>query len=501
MVKKTRRKTTTIKSYVLDSNILLHDPDSMFQFENNHVYIPVEVLEEIDNFKAEQTERGANARRVNRSLDALFAQSPTRMKKGVDLPNGGRLSVIINPMEATSASLVRLQAQFPDFNKMDNRILAAALYVQETQPPPTVFVTKDIGLRLKALSLGLRAEDYLTDKKNIVSPEDEYREVMIPDPLFARFHNEGRVTTEKDLGLEINEYALLVNETNPSHKAPCRYYGSGEFRKLITPLFLQIPKGIVLKPRSYEQAFLMDAILDSSIHLVTVTGKAGTGKTIVSIGTALALLGREDSPYDGLTISRPVVTMGKDIGALPGGIAEKLDPFLRPYYDSLSVLMPMRRVNYSGQPVALLSADPDKWSRKDRKHIRKHKQTLQQMPNGQQVQNLPLKPWEVLQRLGILEIEALQFIRGRSIPRRLFLLDEAQHLTPHEAKTVVTRMAEGSKIILLGDPHQIDHPLLDAKSNGLVYTQNKTRNQSLAVSVKLTKGERSPLAEMATNLL
>jgi PhoH-like ATPase len=504
MKSKKNPKRSTIKGYVLDTNVLLHDPESLFQFQNNHVFIPVEVLEEIDNFKTEQTERGANSRRVNRSLDNLFAHDPARMREGVDLPNRGKLFVVINPLDRGSKSLTRLLSQFPDLSKKDNRILCSALYVQDTQPPPVILVTKDINMRLKALALGLRAEDYLTDKKHIVA-DGAYRDIQVSEESYSRFLHDGRITLKKGEGgaADLNEYVFLVNAESPNHRRPCRHYGNGEFRRLLTPQSIQIPHGINFTPRSAEQSFLIDALMDPSIALVTVLGKAGTGKTLLSIGTALASICREGSPYDGLTISRPVVVMGKDVGALPGGLQEKLDPYLRPYYDALAVLFPNRRPAFQefvGQPAPMPSLNPSEWTRKDRKHFRK--QQVQQQPskpNGG-AGGSP-KPWEILQRSGVLEIEALGFIRGRSIPRRFFLVDEAQQLTPHEAKTIITRMSEGSKIVFMGDPQQIDNPFVDSRSNGLVYTQSRTRNQALAASVRLFKGERSPLAEMGATLL
>lgn len=512
--KTSRRKAkpaSGIKAFVLDTNVLIHDPECIFQFQENLVFLPVEVLEELDNFKSEQTERGASARRVNRTLDSLFAQDPNKMKDGVELPNGGRLFVIINPHSGSVGQLL-VKSQFPNDTKQDNRILASAMYVSESQPPPVILITKDVNMRLKALSLGMRADDYLTDKKNLVV-ENKHSELLVSPNMLERFHNEGRVTMEHIENIGINEYLLLVDDTNPNHRVPCRHYGSGEFRKLITPNYLQIPKGITLKPRSFEQAFLMDAILDPNIPLVTVQGKAGTGKTIVSIGAALALLGRDDSPYDGITISRPVVAMGKDLGALPGGLDEKLRPWLQPYYDALGVLMPTRS-NREQAPIQHMQERQEHrgqqnqgagdFTRKDRKHFRKDKQR-QPYPNAgggnQGGPSMAKKPWELLQAAGVLEIEALQYIRGRSIPRRIFILDEAQQLTPHEAKTVITRMSEGSKVIIMGDPAQIDNPYVDSRSNGLVVTQNKLRNQKLAAHVKLLKGERSALAELGATML
>ncbi len=260
--------------------------------------------------------------------------------------------------------------------------------------------------------------------------------------------------------------------------------GSGQFRKLKIPSFLQVPQGIAVRPRNLEQQFFLDALLDPTVSLVTCAGKAGTGKTILSTASALFQIGQDY--YDGVSISRPVVSMGNEIGFLPGDINEKMHPWLQPYHDALNVIMP-------SQP-AKESQFQDK--RTSRRAHNKHGEKENGNGNGHKVspQN---KPYYRLIESGILEIEPLGFIRGRSIPNRYFILDEAQQLTPHEVKTIISRMSEGSKLILIGDPTQIDNPYVDAQSNGLVYTRNKLKNQRIAAHVSLTKGERSALAELA----
>ena len=277
---------------------------------------------------------------------------------------------------------------------------------------------------------------------------------------------------------------------------PARYYGDGLARRLKLPDFMKAPGGIPIRARNLEQQFLIDALLDDSIHMLTCFGKAGTGKTLLSIAGALHQVCDDSSRYDGVSISRPVIAVGKDIGFLPGTLEEKMKPWLQPYYDALEVLIPSKPPK-----------DPQFASKKVSK--KKHKNRDAQsggvihapapLPHG--LGGIVAKPYERLLKSGLVEIEALAFIRGRSIARRFFILDEAQQLTPHEVKTVITRISEGSKIVLIGDPAQIDNPYVDSRSNGLVYCHNRMRGQAVAAHVKLTKGERSKLAELAADLL
>jgi PhoH-like ATPase len=482
-LKKGKQKSK-IKVYVLDTNILVCDPHSIFKFQDNTVCLPIETLEELDNFKTEQTERGAAARSVHRILDKLFENDPKKMAEGVVTEHGGRVMVVINPLDDTSKSLKKMKAHFSDMKKMDHRILACALYVQETMPPPVILVSRDINMRLKAIAMGMEAQDYLNDKKDIVETGG-HEEIEVTESELNRFYSDGEVTLE-DTNLPLNTYVILVNKSDPSKKAAARVYANKVFKRTAVAEGVAIRGGIFLKPRSFEQRFLMDAILDPSISLITVQSKAGCGKTVVSLGTALNVLQTPNSTYHGVTISRPIVSMGKDLGALPGDINDKLRPWLQPYYDALQFLMPVRvtpiHPSQAGEPG----------SRKERK---------QQRHSGGESGGVGLKPYEGLIKSGLLEIEALQYIRGRSIPNRIFILDEAQNLTKHEIKTVITRMSEGSKIIIMGDPEQIDNPFVDSISNGLVYAANKLAGESCCAHIKLLKGERSKLAEIGSKLL
>jgi len=495
------RVAKKVKTFVLDTNVLLHDPQSIFKFEDNNLAIPVEVLEELDAIKGEQSsERGRNARRVHRILQELLPDTRA-MQEGVELRNGGTLSIIINPFLADpsrrSPAMDRLRAILPDLSKKDNRIIAAALFVQEQFPPPTILVTKDVNVQLKARALGLESQDYLNDKVPEDAEEASYREIGLTIYELQRFCSEGAFELGEDAarGLYLNEYLLL--RSNEGKTMPARYHGDGLVRRLKIPEFVKAPGGVPIRPRNLEQQFLVDALLDESIQMITCCGKAGTGKTLLSTACALHQTSDEHSKYDGVSISRPIIALGKDIGFLPGTLDEKMKPWLQPYYDALEVLMPSKPPK-----------DPQFAAKKvSKKRHRQHGEAFSgPAAGGYAGANghgplSPIKPYERLLKSGLVEIEALCFIRGRSIARRFFILDEAQQLTPHEVKTVITRISEGSKIVLIGDPAQIDNPYVDSRSNGLVYCHNRMKGQSVAAHVKLTKGERSRLAELAADLL
>jgi PhoH-like ATPase len=499
------RVSAKVKTFVLDTNVLLHDPQSIFKFEENNLAIPVEVLEELDSIKGEQsTERGRNARRVHRLLQELLPDSRS-MHEGVELPNGGTLSIIINPylMEAGrhSPAMERLRAILPDLSKKDNRIIASALFVQEQFPPPTILVTKDVNVQLKARAVGLESEDYLNDKVPQTDEEASYREIPLSIYELQRFCSEGAFDLDETVAkpLYLNEYLLLRSDEGKT--MPARYHGDGLVRRLKIPDYVKAPGGLSIRARNLEQQFFMDALLDENIHMLTCFGKAGTGKTLLSIACALHQTHDDHSRYDGVSISRPVIALGKDIGFLPGTLEEKMKPWLQPYYDALEVLMP------SKPPKEPQFAAKKVSKKKHKKHDERFMasmaapQASHASHNGGHGGAVVAKPYERLLKSGLVEIEALAFIRGRSIARRFFILDEAQQLTPHEVKTVITRIAEGSKIVLIGDPAQIDNPYVDSRSNGLVYCHNRMKGQAVAAHVKLMKGERSRLAELAADLL
>ncbi len=485
------------KHYVLDTNVLIHDPQSMFHFEEHTVWVPVEVLEELDHFKSEATTRGANAREVHRRLNECFG-SAEEMKQGVKLENGGHLRVCINPHirfdergwqilnESDRFKLVR--ALFPDMSSKDNRILASAVYLADTQTARVILVTKDINMQLKARTLGLEAQDYRTDRvedsdigRVQEQGADEVETLDIPGYTLQAFASQQQIVLAQAAGLLPNQYVLLRNEEEPSHGVPARHVGNGEFRKLQCD-HINIRGGRSFQAANLGQRFLLDALYNPDISLVTVYGKAGTGKTLLSVGAALEQVQAGD--YEKLLITRVIMPTGRDIGFLPGRMEEKMQPWVQPAYDALEQLLARPR-------------KPEQFDNK--KQSSRKSGTAPKEPA--QPQNKMARPYEPLMEAGLLEIEAIAHIRGRSIPRAIFIVDEAQQLTPHEAKTLVTRMGKGSKIILIGDLAQIDNPYVDAHTNGLVFTRNRLQTQAFSAHINLFKGERSEMADAAANLM
>ncbi|MCH8474471.1 MAG: PhoH family protein [Opitutales bacterium] len=481
------------KTYLLDTNVLLHDPQAIFKFQEHNVVLPFEVLQELDRFKSDQSEKGRNARHLHRVLRDLFPSSQESMDKGVTLESGGRLYVLANRYlmegEGSSPGMKMLRSLSRDLDKIDNRILACLVYLGENWKSPVTLVTKDINLYLKAKAIGLPAEDFLNDKvrEEELNEKEFHPTLQLSQTLFQRFGSEGTVEIEPDqlpVHTGCNDYVSVEGEHDQI--LPARYDGEGSLHRLQLPSQIQIPGAISIRPRNLQQQFLMDALLDPEISLVTCYGKAGTGKTIVSTACALSLVAQD--LYDGLSITRPVISLGQEIGFLPGDLNEKMMPWVQPYHDALNVLFPLRQEGtFRGS------------RKKAAKQARKKSASNAGSKSSSTGQ--PVKPYQQLMDAGILEIEALCYIRGRSIPRRFFILDEAQQLTPHEVKTVISRMSEGSKLVLIGDPSQIDNPYVDSQSNGLVYTRNRLRHQRITAHVKLTQGERSPLADLAVSLM
>lgn len=503
---------STAKHYILDTNVLIHDPQSPFQFQENVVWIPITVFEELDRFKGESTTRGAHARDVHRRLSERF-HTPLEMEKGVRLENGGWLRVCVSPVArfdgegwhlvSESKRFQTLRDLFPDMSSADNRILAAAVAVADAESGPVVLVTKDINLMLKARALGLDAQDYRTDRvedgdirRTIRRTEEEYESLDIPGHTLQAFASQESIVIESAAKLPNNHYLLLRNREEPTHAIPAVHVADGELRKLRRD-HIVIRGGKTLTALNLGQRFLLDALYDPNITLITVYGKAGTGKTLLTVGASLEQVQTGD--YQKILITRVIMPTGKDIGFLPGRIEEKMAPWVQPAFDALEVLLTRLR-------------KPEHFEHKKQSQ-RKSQQRPGQQPQPQQPapqfnqgnsqggQSKPMRPWEPLMQSGVLEVEAITHIRGRSIPNAIFIVDESQQLTPHEAKTLITRMGKGSKIILIGDLGQIDNPYVDAHTNGLVYARNRLQSQPWMAHINLFKGERSEMAEVAANLM
>ena len=438
-----------MKTYVLDTNVLLHDPQAIHKFQDNTVIVPLTVFEEIDRFKKEQSETGRNARQISREIDGFRKQS--KLVEGIALENGGIFKVAIYREEFLQKLPPELQV-----DQGDNRILAVAKDLQETLPAGSViFITKDINLRIKADTIGMIAQDYQNDK---ISVDDLYTgttQLQVGREVVDRFYENGSLELEGEFNA--NQGLTLIDETNPSHSAIGRY---NSLTRQLLPL-IRVPKNGVwgIHPRNREQQFAFDLLLNDDIQLVSLVGKAGTGKTLLAIAAGL-LKTADESVYSRLLVSRPVFPMGRDLGFLPGDIEEKLAPWMQPIFDNVELL---------------LSSFDEGGKRK--------------------------RGYRELIDLGLMEIEPLTYIRGRSIPRQYMIVDEAQNLTPHEIKTIITRAGEGTKIVLTGDPYQIDNPYVDSASNGLTYAVERLKGQEIAGHMTLSKGERSSLAELAANLL
>ncbi|MFB9280016.1 PhoH family protein [Cohnella cellulosilytica] len=441
------------KIYVLDTNVLLHDPLSLYAFDDNEIIIPSVVLEEIDSKKRLADEIGRNARNISRELDAMRTQGP--LHAGVPLPGGGLLKVEMNHRR-----FVKVQELFGEMTN-DNRILAVALnYHMEEQesddPRPVVLVSKDVLVRVKADVLGIVAQDYLSDR--IATDTDQYTgyfTMLVHPSVIDEFYST-RSLNIKSLGLKTtlhpNEFVILRDELGTSKSALLKVTSDGQ---RLEPLHMSNDPVWGITARNAQQRMALELLLSDDIPLVTLTGRAGTGKTLLTLAAGL-LKTEDEHRFKKLLIARPVVPMGKDIGYLPGEKDEKLRPWMQPIYDNLEYLFDTKK-----------AGDLDK----------------------------------ILMGMGSIQVEALTYIRGRSIPGQFILIDEAQNLSKHEVKTIVSRVGENSKIVLLGDPEQIDHPYLDSQSNGLTYLVERFKEEGISGHVTLEKGERSRLAQLATEKL
>lgn len=429
--------------YVLDTNVLLHDPQSIFSFSCSNIVIPIAVIEEVDNQKRRQDEIGGNARQVSRYLDQLREKGS--LSGGIILEHGGSIRVELNHL-----SLKELPFGF-DQEKFDNRILAVALKLSKEHSDVRL-VTKDLNLRIKADSIGLPAEDYETDKlTNLNELYSGVTQYSANSEEIGSLYKEHELQLEETHSFHPNQFVILKNDCNPSQSLFARY-AKGKF----STLKYSDSEVWGIRGRNKEQRFALELLMDESIDLVTLVGSAGTGKTLLALAAGLDKV-VEQGIYNRLLVTRPIVPVGNDIGFLPGNKEEKLKPWMQPIFDNLEFLC---------------SSDE------------KSSEMVEEFINR-----------------GYLEVEALTYIRGRTLPKQYIICDEAQNLSPHMIKTLITRVGEGSKIVFTGDLYQIDNPYLDSTSNGLTYLVEKFKSQEIAGHVTLMKGERSKLAELGARLL
>lgn len=437
------------KNFVLDTNVILHDYKCIHNFEENDIYIPIVVLEELDHFKKGNEQINFNAREFTRELDLIA--NDQLFKKGVELGKGkGKLFILTGGEypELISKSFIEKTS--------DHRILATTYTLREQKKSQkTILVTKDVNLRMKALSLGLEAEDYINDKVtniNIFEKNHETYNHIDPQVIEKLYSQDGTIPVEElDFAADIEPQDCFILKSNRS-SVLVRYNQETGLLKRV-----EKERSYGIEPRNAEQAFAMNVLLDDDVKLVALTGKSGTGKTLLALAAAL----QKSEHYKQILLARPIVALAnKDLGFLPGNEKEKIAPYMQPLFDNLNVIK--HNFAYQGKEMRLL---------------------------------------DEMQKNGQLVIEALAYIRGRSLSETFFIIDEAQNLTPHEIKTIITRAGEGTKIVFTGDIQQIDSPYLDMFSNGLVYMIDRMHGQNIFAHINLIKGERSYLSELASNLL
>jgi PhoH-like ATPase len=433
--------------YLLDTNVLLYDPDALLAYPEQEVIVPITVIEEIDQFKSEVTETGRNARLVSKTIDTY--RRTGSLSGGVQQANGSTFRVHIWSTESA-----RLPREL-DLKRSGNRVLACALQLLEQEDDrPLVLVSQDTNIRIKANAMGIEAASYEAERGVTSELYDGWAHLEVSAGELERYRQSDPVRFE---GRFLPNQGLIVQDRDrPEDYLVYRYLDAA---RGLQPV-LDLSGGIWgIAPRNPQQALALEIMLDPALSIVTLMGKAGTGKTLLALAVGLQMM-MEENTYTKMLVSRPIFPMGKDIGYLPGTAQEKLEPWMQPIFDNLEFLI--------GSPVS------------------KHH---------------PAKGYEALIDQGLINIEPLTYIRGRSIPNQFMIVDEAQNLTPHEIKTIITRVGEGTKIVLTGDPYQIDNPYVDSVSNGLSHVVERFKTLPLAGHVTLVRGERSSLAEMAANIL
>ncbi len=433
------------KSFVIDTNVFLHDPSVLKRFEKNKVIIPIIVLEELDALKRNTDERGKNARVIMRYIDSLKTKNAD-FDKGIDIPEGPNVRIKLDK------NLQRIKGFPLTLDRNSNKILHIAYHLKQ-KGEKIVFVSKDFISRVKAESMGIEAEDYFNLKSSYDEVFKGLKTLEVQKKEIDLFYKNKKIEI-KDTAFHPNEFCIMKSPERSS--AVCTFNGK---TKKLEPL-IQMDKGIWgIQPLNIEQRCVIDLLLRDNIDLVTLVGHAGTGKTLLALCCGLYKV-FDEGQYSKILVSRPIIPLGKDIGYLPGTKEEKLYHWMQPIYDNLEFICEC--ANGEGNGSSTLE-----WVMKSRK----------------------------------LEMEAVTYIRGRTLPKVFMIIDEAQNLTHHEVKTIISRAGKNTKVILTGDPTQIDNPYLDKDSNGLTYVINKFKGQSLYGHVLLDKTERSKLAEIATKIM
>jgi PhoH-like ATPase len=449
--------TGQTKTFVLDTNVLLHNPNAIFMFADNEVVIPFDVIEELDKFKTSTDDLGRNARTVIRHLDRLRVLG--NLADGVDVPEtGGRVRVILEEDQKLCRGLT--------VNTPDNRIICTAFQLHQ-EGKKVVFISKDINARIKSDALGLHVEDFEAQKVDFEKLYTGWREISVPAGDIDQLFSTKQLKLDVDPPLVANEFVLLKDQENPNHTAIARFRGEPAalvpLRQRRGPVF-----GIV--PRNLEQTMALDLLLDDSVKLVSLIGSAGTGKTLLALAAGMAKTLNENV-YQKLLCARPIMPLGRDIGYLPGDKDQKLTAWMQPIFDNMTYLL-SNRTSGDGQ---------------EKQHVATLSNVEQRI--GQ------------LMESGQIVLEPLTYIRGRSIPNQFMIVDEAQNLTPHEVKTIASRVGDGTKLVLTGDATQIDNPYLDSSSNGLSYLVERLKGKAIVGHTTLTKSERSELASLVTEEL
>jgi PhoH-like ATPase len=429
-----------IKTFVLDTNVLIHRPDAFLSFRDNEIVIPLWVLEELDRLKSFSDERGRNARHAIRFLDERSKHG--NLKEGVKIENGSILRVMLTHAKDIPADLEK--------SKTDNKIILTAYELQQKTNKHVFFVSKDINARVKAMALGIKAVDYEKQKVNTSNLYKGSTEISSSAKQIDELKEKKSIDWQQKLFP--NQY-LIFNVKGSDSKIIAKYNYADKTLNYIKKM--RSVSGI--KPLNEKQIIALDLLLDDSISLVTLVGKAGTGKTLLAIAAGLKKV-LDENIYSRVLVSRPVIPMGKDIGYLPGAKSEKLSHWMRPLFDNLEYIITNQK--------------------------RKNLKSIQSLIDNK-----------------LIEIEALTYMRGRSLPEQFIIIDEAQNLSPHEVKTIVSRAGAGTKVVLTGDPYQIDSPYLDSNSNGLSYLVEAFKGQECFGHIILDHSERSELAELATELL